>query len=216
MITKTKPKVKLKPCKWMDEPCEDERVNYPGKSMLSPYCRCHLAISHIYKKRAEVAQGKAELEKVRQESKKRITKDGFYQLTAWKHFSHFVLLHYANDDLDVYCSTNPNLRYHVKDSNICVGHYLKVFDANSTNFATAFEFRNVAPQSRAQNENGGNMEVMAQWIEKTHGSGTVEELKQIKRTAFKLDKTTLEEISKKYLALFNEELLRRKIKNPWK
>lgn len=216
MIQKTTKQPKPKLCKWMDEPCEDERVNYPGKSMLSPYCRCHLAISHIYKKRAEVEHDKAELEKVRQESKKRLTKDGFYQLTAWRHFSHYVLLHYANDDLEVYCSTNPNLRYPVRDSNICVGHYLKVFDANSTNFSTAFEFKNVAPQSRSQNENGGNMEIMAKWIEQTHGAGTVEELKQIRRQPFKLDKYTLDEISKKYLALFNEELKRRGVRNPWK
>lgn len=208
----TKPKL----CKWEEELCLEERVKYPGKSILAPFCQYHLAISHVYKKREEAIKDKEELEKARETSKKRLTKDGFYQLTAWKHFSHYVLLHYANEDLDVCCSTNPNLIYHITDSNICVGHYLKVFDQNSTNYATAFEFKNVGPQSRSQNENGGNMEEMAKWIERTHGEGTIEELKAIKRKPFKLDKYTLDKIAKHYLNLFNEELKRRGISNPWK
>lgn len=48
-MKQSKPKL----CKWKEEPCEDERVNYPGKSILSPYCKLHLALSHIYKKRQE-------------------------------------------------------------------------------------------------------------------------------------------------------------------
>ncbi len=193
------------------------RMKRPGNTTLYfTLCMdCQIA-ANLNKYRQEVAQDKAELEKVRQESKKRLTKDKFYQLTAWKWFSHYILLFYANDDLEVYCSTNPNLSYPINDSRICVGHYLKVFDANSTNFSTAFEFRNVAPQSRAENENGGNMETMAKWIENTHGIGTVEELKQIRRTPLRLDIYTLDEISKKYKSLFEVELKRRNVKSPWK
>ena len=207
---------KPKPCKWEKEPCTEERVNYPGKSICSPYCRLHLALSHIYKKREESAKDKAELEKVRQEVKKGSPVYRFYHSSAWVNFSHYVLLHYADENLMVQCSTNPSVYCEIYKKEICVGHYIKVFDTNSTNYATAFEFRNVGPQSKVENDNGGNMPVMEQWIEKTHGSGTVEELKQLKRQHFRLDKYTLDEISKKYLALFNEELKRRGIRNPWK
>lgn len=210
------PKIKKPPiCK--NKGCGNPKKKRPGNTTLYfPYCEDCLVLDVLNKVRIEKVKSKEELEKAREESKKRFTKDGFYQLTAWKNFSHYVLLFYANEDLEVVCSTNPNLRYPVKDSNICVGHYLKVYDANSTNFSTAFEFRNVAPQSRSENENGGNMEKMAKWIEEKHGAGTVEELKQIRRKPFKLDKYTLDQISKHYLKLFNEELTRRNIKNPWR
>lgn len=216
MIPKTAKQPKPKLCKWDKEPCEDERVNYPGKSICSPYCKLHLALSHIYKKRQEVAQDKAELEKVRQEVKKGSPVYRFYHTSAWVNFSHYVLLYYADENLMAQCSTDPSFYCEIFKKDICVGHFIKVFDTNSTNYATAFDFRNVGPQSKNENDRGGNMDAMAVWVEKIHGLGTVEELKQLKRSAFKLDKYTLDEISKKYLALFNEELKRRGIKSPWK
>lgn len=195
----------------MDESCEDERVNYPGKSMLSPYCRCHLAISHIYRKRAEEAQDKAELEKVRQ-IKKNTPQEKFYQLTAWKNCSKAVLLHYADDDLMVQCCTSGRF-YRVNDSDLHCGHYFK----SNEHKATAFEFKNLAPQSASDNtKKGGLPEVMAEWIERTHGTGTIEWLNRKKNETLHLDKITLEEISKFYLSMLNEELKRRNIKNPWK
>lgn len=208
-------------CKWKEETCTEERVKYPGKSILSPFClyhlRCHQAISHVYKKRIEIANDKAELEKARETKKTGLNVNRFYNTSAWLNFSHFVLLFYANEDLEVACSTDPTLWYKITDGNICVGHFIKVFDGNSTNFATAFEFCNVGPQSRKENDHGGNMEQMAIWIEETHGAGTVDRLKAMKRHAFKLDKYTLNEISKKYLGLLNDELRRRNIdKNPWR
>jgi hypothetical protein len=56
---------------------------------------------------------------------------------------------------------------------------------------------------------------MAEWIERTHGAGTVEWLNIEKNKTVKLDKYELDRISKHYLKLLNEELKRRGIKNPW-
>jgi hypothetical protein len=202
-------------CQWPDG-CNKETVFFPRSTIRKKYCEDHAIAAVLIASRKEVEKDKADLERVRQESKKRLSVNQFYKTRAWLNFSHYVLLYYANDDLEVVCSTNPRLWYRINDPNICVGHYLKVFDANSTNFSTAFEFRNVGPQSRKENDRGGNMEAMAHWIEDTHGVGTVEELKQIRRKPLKLDKYTLDQIAKTYLALFNEELKRRGIKDPWK
>jgi len=57
---------------------------------------------------------------------------------------------------------------------------------------------------------------MKVFLEEQHGIGTIEFLENKKRESFRLDKYTLDEISKKYLNLFNDELRLRKINNPWK
>ena len=127
------------------------------------------------------------------------------------------MLYYANENLEVRCSTNPPVCYKITDKRICVGHYVKVFDANRSNYSTAFDFRNVAPQSVEQNiYHGGNEESMAKWIEKTHGEGTCDELNKNKHLPHKLDKFELNLVSKHYLKLFKELLKQRGIENPWK
>ena len=202
---------KPKLCKWPSEKCEEERVKYPGKSIDSPFCRYHLTLDFVYKKRAEAIKDKADLEKARQ-IKKKTPSEKFYQLTAWRHASKYTLLHYADDDLMVQCSTSGRF-YRVNNPDLHCGHYHKA-DAHK---ATAFEFKNLAPQSASDNtKKGGLPEIMAKWIEKTHGVGTLEWLNIEKNKTLHLDKVTLEQISKHYLKLFNEELLRRNIKNPWR
>lgn len=208
--------IKPKLCKWEQEPCTEERTCYPGKSIRAPYCQYHLALSHIYKKRAEATKDKEELDKARKTLKKGTPRKQFYSSTAWKHFSQYVLLKYADENLVVRCSTNPSLEYRITDKRICVGHFIKVFDGNSSNYSTAFLFINVGPQSTQENNNGGNELEMSKWIEKTHGAGTVAFLNNEKHKPLKLDKYTLDQIAKTYLALKNEELKRRGINNPWK
>lgn len=198
--------------------CSNERMKKPGNTTLffkgCQDCEIAYNLSVI---REGVRKDKDGLEKARESKKTGLNVNRFYNTSAWLNFSHYVLLFYANEDLEVACSTDPTLWYKITDANICVGHFIKVFDSNSTNFATAFEFCNVGPQSRKENNHGGNMDQMAIWIEATHGTGTVDKLKAMKRYAFKLDKYTLNEISKKYLGLLNEELRRRNIyKNPWR
>lgn len=214
MIPKTAKQPKPKLCANGDG---NPRMKRPGNTtMYFPLCMDCQIEANLNKHRQEVAQDKAELEKVRQEVKKGSPVYRFYHTSAWVNFSHYVLLYYADENLMAQCSTDPSFYCEIFKKDICVGHFIKVFDTNSTNYATAFDFRNVGPQSKNENDRGGNMDAMAVWVEKIHGLGTVEELKQLKRSAFKLDKYTLDEISKKYLALFNEELKRRGIKSPWK
>ena len=209
----TKPKL----CKWEKEPCQEERINYPNKSILAPYCRYHLALSHIYKQREEVSKDKEELEKVRTESKKGTPRQRFYSSTAWKNFSQYILLLYSDENLEVRCSTDPSLSYRVNDKRICVGHWQKAFDGNSTNYSVAFCLYNVAPQSVQQNIHfSGNMPEMEKFLRNKWGDELIDSVLVLKHEPMKLDKDTLDEIAKKYLKLKKDLLIERGLKDPWK
>lgn len=138
----------------------------------------------------------------------------FYKSQAWKYCSRYVLLYYADQDGYVKCCTS-GLEYKVNDANMHCGHFIKVFDSNSTNYSTAFEFKNLGPQcSRDNTKLGGRPEVMSKWIDHMHGEGTSKWLEQEKHKAYKLDLTELEYWAKHYRELFNE-LVKEK-GNPWK
>lgn len=141
-------------------------------------------------------------------------KKEFYSSTAWNWFSKYVLLYYSVDGA-VQCRTSGRW-YNCNSKNIHCGHLIKVFEAGAdTNFATAFEFKNALPQSDQHNVYmGGNELKMLEAIERTHGEGTYEELKQKARFPFRLDKVTLKEISDKYRKKFNK--LAETKGNPWK
>lgn len=137
----------------------------------------------------------------------------FYKTTAWKWFSKYILLSYSNNGA-VQCVTSGKW-YQCNDKRICAGHLVKVFNGNHTNFNTAFDFRNVMPQSDMENRyKGGNELVMMQVVDRVHGEGTTQDLISKSKHPFKLDKYTLDEIAKEYRLKFNELT---KIKgNPWK
>ena len=138
----------------------------------------------------------------------------FYKTTAWKWFSKYVLLHYSNNGV-VRCAT-CSTRKKCSDSKMHLGHLIKVFSIGSnTNFATAFDERNVMPQCYQCNVLlSGNELKMMDAINLKFGSDTYEELKAKARIPFKLDKYTLDDIALNYRLKFNELV---KIKgNPWK
>lgn len=139
----------------------------------------------------------------------------FYRTTAWKWFSKYVMLKYANKDYVVKCST-CNTYKTVNDSKMHLGHLLKVFSSGgNTKFATAFDERNVLPQCyRCNVKMGGNELEMLEAVEKTFGKGTYEELKQKSRFPFILDKITLQMIAEEYKNRFKE--LEKTKGNPWK
>ena len=207
--------MKVKKCSFPD--CTEERLKQPGNTtMYFKFCAKHQIEAVLNKIRSEAQKDKDELYKAKETIKKGTPRQNFYRSTAWRHFSQYVLLFYSDENLEVRCSTNPSLIYKITDKRICVGHFIKVFDANSSNYSTAYLFTNVGPQSTQENLNGGNEIEMSKWIEKTHGKGTVEFLNNEKHKPFRLDKFTLDEIAKKYLKLKNELLITKNIKNPWK
>jgi len=139
----------------------------------------------------------------------------FYKTTAWKWFRRYVLLYYANKDGIVKCATSG--RYMALGSKNChCGHYIKVRDGNSTNYATALDFRNVGPQHIQDNTKmGGRQDLMREWLVNQHGEESIKNLESKRRIPFKLNPSTLEEYSVKYKQLFKSLLLDRNMKNPW-
>ena len=136
----------------------------------------------------------------------------FYRTTAWRWCAKYVLLHYSDDDGMVQCSTSPELKYFCNDRKIHVGHYYKLHQHKSL----AFEFKNLAPQSyRDNNFFSGKPEVMALWIEKTHGKKTLKWLDREKNKIYKLDKYELKKWSDHYRLLF-KKLVKQKGFDPWK
>lgn len=141
----------------------------------------------------------------------------FYASSAWKWFSRFVMLSHAKESNGVYfvtCATSGK-QMQIPSKKAHCGHLIKVFNGNSTNFATAFDERNVMPQSMAENRyKSGNELKMMMAIENYHGAGTYEELLAKSKTFYKLDKVILKDISDEYRLKFKELA---KIKgDPWR
>lgn len=137
-----------------------------------------------------------------------------YTTTAWKWFGKYIILKYSNNGV-VQCCTSKRW-YSCNDKNIHAGHLIKVDEGGgNTNYAVAFDERNVLPQSHSENvHKGGNQLKMLDEVERIHGKGTYDDLRQKARFPFKLDKVTLKMIAEEYKAKFKE--LEKEKGNPWK
>jgi endogenous inhibitor of DNA gyrase (YacG/DUF329 family) len=145
-------------------------------------------------------------------------KKKFYSSRAWRFFSRYVLITNTinNDGMTVQCCTCGKLM-NINSSECHLGHYVKVFDGNSTNYATAFVIPNTGPQCvKCNRYHGGRQDIMAQWIEKKYGEGTVNQIMDMKRLCFKLDAYTLSETADLYEKKFKKFLEDNNLQNPWK
>jgi hypothetical protein len=140
----------------------------------------------------------------------------FYTSTAWKWFSRYILLYYSIDGTAAKCCTCGTIK-RLNDKELHTGHWIKVFDANSTNYGTAFEFTNIGPQcSKCNNKRGGCERLMQVWLTKKHGAEEVERLHILSKHPFSLDDYTLSKIAEEYRIKFNELLKNKGWNNPWK
>ncbi|WP_159523745.1 recombination protein NinG [Sunxiuqinia indica] len=146
---------------------------------------------------------------------KKAPKFNLYQTTAWKWFSRYVLLYYADKNAVAICATSGR-RMSINSKQCHAGHYIKVNDMNSTNYSTAFDFRNVAPQYYRDNHyGGGRMDRMREHLVGKHGEDAIKELEAKRHQAFHLDKATLDQIAAEYKAKFKQLLIDREMQNPW-
>ena len=167
-------------------------------------------------KRTEDKSGKYTIKINNGKKRLKTPRERFYSSTAWKYFSRYILMYYSLDGIMVRCCTSG--RFMKVNSQKChVGHFVKVFDGNSTNYAVAFDFINVGPQSMQDNTfRGGRQDVMYQWLVSEHGKEEVDNLFQKKHEVFRLDDATLNEIAREYKEKFDNLLVERGWKNPWK
>jgi hypothetical protein len=139
----------------------------------------------------------------------------FYHSSAWRYFSKYVLLYYSRDNETVNCITcNRNMELTSKKS--CCGHLIKVYDSNSTNFATALEFTNVGPQcATCNNDLHGNENMMKEALMRIHGKEEIEKLYIKRRQVEKMSKTILKILTPVFKERFKALVKERGI-NPWK
>ena len=143
-------------------------------------------------------------------------KFNFYTTTAWKWCSHYVLLFYADKNGFVKCATSA-VTYHVTDKRMHCGHYIKTLDMTKTNYAVAFDFVNLGPQSLADNRyGGGRQDEMRVWLVSRHGVQAVKDLENRKNGICHLDKAALDYWAGYYKEKFKQLLIERNIKDPWK
>ena len=208
MRTKKLPKLK----NIFKEPgCDKTRMPDPTREgKFKPYCEDHAILAVLRQLEDQRVQTTAELEKARQDRKDE-AKKGYHNQT-WKLVSRFICLKYADDNLWVHCATNPELKYKVNDKRLQTGHYIR----SDKYPALKFEFTNLAPQSLQENKHfAGNQEAMAQWIERTHGEGTVTKLED-RMNDPELTMEQIREVHNKYKDLLKNEMLRRGISDPWR
>jgi hypothetical protein len=191
------------------------RFNSTIKAKLCPSCTYKEAV----KSHRASPEGAGSIIKAKT-SKVKLSKNNsfnLYQTTAWRWCSRYVLLFYADKNGFVQCSTSTELFYHVTDKRIQCGHYIKVKDGNSSNYATALEFKNLAPQSLRDNRySSGKPEVMRQWLINKFGEEAIKNLEIQKFNVCKMDPFTLKFWAKLYKLRFKDLLKERNIKNPWK
>jgi len=142
-------------------------------------------------------------------------RDKFYKSRAWYYFSRYMLLKYTNKAGVCRCATcgvfkEPN------DKKLHLGHLVKVFNGNSSNFSTAFDEKNVAPQCYKCNVMmGGNELKMLDFLEDKHGKGNYDELRAKARKPFFHFNTAIDYIKEEYQTKF-KEIVKEKGFNPWK
>ena len=187
------------------------------KKKLCPRCelarqraKTHAGLNISDKATKDMAIKKSGLKKAKN------AKFDFYRTTAWKWCRKYVLVYYANKDGIVRCATSGRfMRLGTPDCHC--GHYIKVRDGNSTNYATAFDFTNLAPQCRQDNTYmGGRQDKMRQFLVEKHGELEIIELEEKRNTVFRLDNSTLEYYANLYREKFYQLLKERGMKDPWK
>ncbi|MCF8299354.1 MAG: recombination protein NinG [Saprospiraceae bacterium] len=142
----------------------------------------------------------------------------FYRSTAWKWFSRYILItnNVDRDSVTIRCSTCGKLML-INSKECHVGHYIRVFDGNSTNYSTAFVEANTAPQClRCNKYMGGRQDEMAKWITEKYDLKTLQELWELKKLPLKLDAAYLKEVADRYKEKYHNYLREHNIEDPWK
>ena len=143
-----------------------------------------------------------------------MTSTEFYKSKTWKIFTKYILLLFSNNGV-VFCITCGKPMF-VNDKDSCTGHLIKVFDGNRTNFSTAFDTMNVAPQcnSKCNRYGHGMPDIMYRKLVDKHGQANMDKLYIKKNFPLKLDRSTMDILYIGFKAEF-DKLVKAK-GNPWK
>ena len=143
-------------------------------------------------------------------------KERFYSHAAWNIFSRYIKLLYSIDGEMVKCCT-CNTYHKITDKELHTGHWIKVFDGNSTNYSVSLVVINVGPQCYNCNVNkNGNQERMKEFLIDEFGEEEINNLVILSKQPLKMDEVYLQSMCDKYSGMFDQLLLIKNINDPWK
>lgn len=146
---------------------------------------------------------------------KKRKKKTIYDTTAWIWCARYIKILHANYNGYVTCKTS-GVEFKLGDKRLHAGHCIKVYDTNSTNYATAFDVRNIMPQSSQENRfYGGRAEVMRDKIDEYWGEGTYNELKIKSKQAAFYTKSDLNNLATKFRKMTYDLLEEKGLKKWW-
>jgi hypothetical protein len=166
-----------------------------------------------YSGKSITTKGKTSGEKLKKRHSPQVR---FYKSTAWIWFARYIKLTRSDNQGVVICATSKR-NFLISDRNLHAGHCIKVFESNSTHMNTAFDERNVLPQSSQDNRfYGGRPEIMRDAIDKIHGEGTFAELTILSKHFKKYTDADLKELGAKYRKKTRDLLEEKGLKAWWK
>ena len=137
----------------------------------------------------------------------------FYNTPAWRWLSRYVKLYHSQDGLIVACMTCNRSWMPVKDKNTHAGHLIKFTDSKSV----CLEFENVGVQCyRCNRHQGGKQDILRRKLSQIHGLEAIDKLYIQKNNFMKLDKFVLDYYAQFYKEKFDQLLIERNIKDPWR
>ena len=137
----------------------------------------------------------------------------FYKTAAWKWLSRYNKLYHSKDGLMVACMTCNRPWMPVKGKQTHAGHLIKFTDSK----AVCLEFENVGVQCSSCNRyHGGRQDLLRERLSRIHGKEVIDSLYVKKNNFMKLDAFTLEYYADFYKQKFEQLLIDRKIKSPWR
>jgi hypothetical protein len=177
---------KPKLCKWTLEKCDEERVNYPGKSILSPYCHSHLISATLIKVRSTKELNKTIRAKNKENKEKTIellTTDRYRKKYVQPIFNEIARL----IDYNQPCIATGNYK-----GKMAGGHYHSV----GSNRTICLNLHNIHIQSFQSNgPKGGDNIKYREGIIKTYGLHYLEQIEALSLIKpIKLDKSDLMDI----------------------
>ena len=199
-------------CKKQD--CNEPKMKRPGNTNLHfPFCQDHQIEANLSKVRADMVKDKQGLEKMRKTtSKRKKTAKQVAQDRADEWFSKHIRLKYSYEVSGV-----------IKCKCYTCGKEHNILEVENGHFQsrrhklTRYHLNNARPQDPYCNKYlHGNVEVFESNLILEVGKEEVENVKELARQTGEDTEMFYREMSDKYRTLFNSELKRLDIKNPWK
>lgn len=169
----------------------------------------------IYEFRKLYGSKKIKAKSKRPKKKLPTQQERFYSSLAWTWLRRYILTKYCDPKTMTVPDYTGTGFLPIKGKDTHVGHFVKSFEGNNSNMATALDERNLLPQHGATNRyHGGKQDLMSVQIDLIHGQGTSAELVRLSKTFKKYSDADFKEIGERYKQK-TYDLIKEKGINKW-